>query len=729
MSFNFNYDGSGNISFEYQTISSIINYKYQPPYVFPTISGFIYEYQTLSGFIPGSKTGQYINTISSSFPQYNFPLNNWTNDQTSNGFISTFIKGFLSISGNIIFQNNGSINNCQSFNGIPTSYFNKLLTSSDTYQSQINTISSVIQNQFNQNIIFNGINRYSQGFYMNSNLIYLHSDTNHFVGGNSAYNDGPYLAGYGGCSIGYRGNLNQLSVNNSGIQVNLGNISLNNIILSSLMISYLSNVTSDIQTQINNISGTPSGGSTESNNIWTGINNFTNVLQVSGTDILTRISNSVNGLLSSSNSWTNTNNFSTLQVSGTDILTRISNSVNGLLSSSNSWTNTNNFSTLQVSGTDILTRISNSVNGLLSSSNSWTGINSFSSLIVSNNLYNTVVSGNCFTIATTSSKNTIFGSDIMTSYNPSGADGGNIAFGRTVMQALRTGTFNVGIGGNALSGITNTSYNLGVGINAGNGVYGNYCTCIGTNTGQSVGVRLENSTAIGARAQFNDSNQIMLGTDLDTVVCPNILVVSGTNILTRISSQISTAFTNFLASANSFTNNNDFVGIIRFAGPNRGREIIIDNGVIKTLGLTTPADTANSGVIQCTGGISANAKSWFNGITTTALTCVGSFGNGPILRTGQIFVTSNTVFIESQMGINQLICASGSSTFTLALPDSTTCQNQTVYIYNDCSESVFIACSGSGRFVGKVNAKSYGLSSNGIHAYVSNYYNWIVVSI
>jgi hypothetical protein len=275
------------------------------------------------------------------------------------------------------------------------------------------------------------------------------------------------------------------------------------------------------------------------------------------------------------------------------------------------------------------------------------------------------------------------------------------------MQALRTGTFNVGIGGNALSGIKNTSYNLGVGINAGNGVFGNYCTCIGTNSGQSVGVRLENSTAIGARAQFNDSNQIMLGTDLDTVVCPNILVVSGTNILTRITSQISNAFTNFLASSNQFVSDNSFVGVIIFAGQNRGQEIIIDNGSIKTRGLTTPADTANSGVIQCTGGISANAKSWFNGITTTALTCVGLVNNGPILRTGSQFISSNTVFIASQMGINQLISASGSSTFTIALPDSTTCQGQTVYIYNDCSESVFIACSGYGRFVGKVNAKSY----------------------
>jgi hypothetical protein len=106
----------------------------------------------------------------------------------------------------------------------------------------------------------------------------------------------------------------------------------------------------------------------------------------------------------------------------------------------------------------------------------------------------------------------------------------------------------------------------------------------------------------------------MLGTTSDTVVCPNALVLSGTNILTRISDSISTGFTNFLAGSNLFTGNNDFVGKQRFAGAARGNEITFDNGVMTTLGLTTVATAVNTGVIQTIGGISANAQSFFNGI-------------------------------------------------------------------------------------------------------------------
>jgi hypothetical protein len=106
----------------------------------------------------------------------------------------------------------------------------------------------------------------------------------------------------------------------------------------------------------------------------------------------------------------------------------------------------------------------------------------------------------------------------------------------------------------------------------------------------------------------------MLGTTSDTVVCPNALVLAGTNILTRLSDSISTGFTNFLAGSNLFTGNNDFVGVLRFAGQTRGNEIIFNNGVMTTLGLTTGASSANTGVIQTIGGISANSQSFFNGI-------------------------------------------------------------------------------------------------------------------
>jgi hypothetical protein len=171
-------------------------------------------------------------------------------------------------------------------------------------------------------------------------------------------------------------------------------------------------------------------------------------------------------------------------------------------------------------------------------------------------------------------------------FNPSGADGSNVAFGRTVLQALKTGTFNVGIGLNVLSGITNTSYNTAIGINAGQNVFGNYCTCIGTNSGQLGGTRLENSTSIGKGSQFTASNQVMIGTTSDTVVCPNVLVVDGTNVLTRISDAISTGFTNFLAGSNQWSGSNAF-GLI-YAGSNGlGNFIKMDSGIMTVAGTDT----------------------------------------------------------------------------------------------------------------------------------------------
>jgi hypothetical protein len=92
----------------------------------------------------------------------------------------------------------------------------------------------------------------------------------------------------------------------------------------------------------------------------------------------------------------------------------------------------------------------------------------------------------------------------------------------------------------------------------------------------------------------------MLGTTPDTVVCPNALVLSGTNILTRISDSISTAFTNFSGGSYQWTGANAFATI--FAGSNfAGKYVKIDNGVLTTQGLTTPANAKNTGVIQTIG--------------------------------------------------------------------------------------------------------------------------------
>jgi hypothetical protein len=212
------------------------------------------------------------------------------------------------------------------------------------------------------------------------------------------------------------------------------------------------------------------------------------------------------------------------------------------------------------------------------------GYNTTSGLTTGRN--NTVIGQNCMLLTTSSSNNTVFGSSIMQSFNPSGADGSNIAFGRTVLQILKTGTFNVGYGLNVLGSLTNGSFNTAIGINAGSSVIGSNNTCIGTNTGQSGTSLFQKSTALGFGSLINASNQIMLGTIDDTVYAPNALFLAGINILTRISDSISTAFTNFLAGSNQWSGSNVF-GLIFAGSSGNGEYIKMNNGVMTIEGLNT----------------------------------------------------------------------------------------------------------------------------------------------
>ena len=122
----FYYDGSGgNIIFNYNTISSIINYQFPPLLTISlSISEYIFpSYPTISGYVYGSITSRYT-TISSSL--YNLRTDDWLNDKISNRYASTFMKGFLSLSGNLSLIH-GSIYCNENFNSIPVSYFNQLL--------------------------------------------------------------------------------------------------------------------------------------------------------------------------------------------------------------------------------------------------------------------------------------------------------------------------------------------------------------------------------------------------------------------------------------------------------------------------------------------------------------------------------------------------------------------------------------------------------------------------
>jgi hypothetical protein len=93
----------------------------------------------------------------------------------------------------------------------------------------------------------------------------------------------------------------------------------------------------------------------------------------------------------------------------------------------------------------------------------------------------------------------------------------NIVLGNNSGNPIVMGVNNVCIGNQ-----------IGTAVNSDTGFNGSNCTFIGYNTsGYNYGVNAVNSTAIGANARFTSTNQIMLGTTSETVVCPNILTVNG----------------------------------------------------------------------------------------------------------------------------------------------------------------------------------------------------------
>ena len=88
---------------------------------------------------------------------------------------------------------------------------------------------------------------------------------------------------------------------------------------------------------------------------------------------------------------------------------------------------------------------------------------------------------------------------------------------------LTTQSYNTGIGAQSLLHNITGSNNCGLGLNAGtNSISGNSNTYLGTNTSTTL-TSCSGSTAIGYGAIINSSNQIMLGTNNETVVFPGFL--------------------------------------------------------------------------------------------------------------------------------------------------------------------------------------------------------------
>ena len=94
------FDISGNVNIDYNTISSYINFPYNPR--LETTSGFIYippPKITISGIIKISSNVIYIKYTDKNPYKINLLTNNWITDVISSRHRSAFFRGFLTISG------------------------------------------------------------------------------------------------------------------------------------------------------------------------------------------------------------------------------------------------------------------------------------------------------------------------------------------------------------------------------------------------------------------------------------------------------------------------------------------------------------------------------------------------------------------------------------------------------------------------------------------------------
>ena len=103
----------------------------------------------------------------------------------------------------------------------------------------------------------------------------------------------------------------------------------------------------------------------------------------------------------------------------------------------------------------------------------------------------------------------------------------NFAVGDYILPAITTGSYNVGIGADVLNQTVSGSNNIAIGKLAGSGILGSDNITIGSSTLMVAPNNFTGSTCIGKDSQISASNQIVLGTDINTVKVYGKLDISG----------------------------------------------------------------------------------------------------------------------------------------------------------------------------------------------------------
>jgi hypothetical protein len=163
-----------------------------------------------------------------------------------------------------------------------------------------------------------------------------------------------------------------------------------------------------------------------------------------------------------------------------------------------------------------------------------------------------------------------------------------------------------------------------------------------------------------------------------------------------------------------------------FAGSNfAGLNIKMENGVLKAQGVLTPATASLTGSIQVEGGISANARSWFNGLTTTSL-----YATNAIARNPTISIDAEFTLTENMLGVNQFIVFQNNrndAKYTVSIVNPFSVSEQSVRIFNNSNLQNILLCQANGKFINKGDGSS-GLIFNPSVSFVivSVGLNWVV---
>jgi hypothetical protein len=261
-----------------------------------------------------------------------------------------------------------------------------------------------------------------------------------------------------------------------------------------------------------------------------------------------------------------------------------------------------------------------------------TGVSTTPELTTGNG--NTVFGKYILSISPLCSNNTCFGQYILQNFNPSVNTGANVCFGGTIMQSLTTGISNVGVGNNVLGQMITSQQNTALGNLAGIRILGDFNTLLGANTGQAVGdaKTYSKSTALGYNAVISGSNQVVLGTVLETVICPNILSVA--------------------SSISSST-------------------LSVSSAIAST--------AVNIGSIINSGGISCALGSYFNGIVTSSLRVL-NYESGATIQT--------RVFSSRNATLTNTVVNSTVATEIFGVNFTPKSSNSSIYATFDCYSNV-----------------------------------------